>query len=216
MRAWLAAAVISPDEVPRLAALIVVTLLASAAPASAQLYRWTDGDGVPHYTNSLESVPAAHRLSARELAAPSVRGESADQPDDAAVIAFSVGAPIIVTAHLNGVPLRLLVDTGAARTLIAPAALARAGFPSDGGRPIRIVGVTGTAGAREVTVPLLEVADARIGPLTVVAHAVATIESRGAALSGGATLDGLLGRDVLQFFTLAVDAAAGQAVLRPR
>ena len=58
----------------RLAALIVATLLASAAPASAQLYWWTDGDGVPHYTNSLESVPPAYRLGARELAAPSARG----------------------------------------------------------------------------------------------------------------------------------------------
>ena len=199
----------------RVAALIVVTLLAGVAPASAQLYRWTDGDGVPHYTNSLESVPPAHRLSARELAAPSARGGSPDQPDDAAVIAFTAGAPIVVTAYLNGVPLRLLVDTGASRTVIAPAALARAGFPSEGGRPIRIVGVTGTAGAREVTVPLLEVAHGRVGPLTVVAHAVATNESR-ATVSGDATLDGLLGRDVLQFFTLAVDAAAGQAVLKLR
>jgi hypothetical protein len=166
--------------------------------------------------DSLESVPPAHRLSARELAAPSAGGDPADQPDDTTVIAFTVGAPIVVTAYLNGVPLRLLVDTGATRTLIAPAALARAGFPSDGGRPIRIIGVTGTASAREVTVTLLEVGHARVGPLTVVAHAVATTDSRAAGASGDATLDGLLGRDVLQFFTLAVDAAAGQAVLRPR
>ena len=196
--------------------LLVLVILVTAAPASAQLYQWTDGDGIPHYTNSLESVPAAYRQSVRELSAPSARAGEAAPPSDATVISAADGAPIVVTAYLNGVPLRLLVDTGAARTLIGPAALARAGFPSDDGRPIRIIGVTGTASAREVMVPLLEIAQARVGPLAVVAHAIATREGRGSGVSGDAPLDGLLGRDVLQFFTLAVDAAAGQAVLRPR
>ena len=63
--------------------------------------------------------------------------------------------------------------------------------------------------AREVVVPLLDVAGARVGPLRVIAH------DPGASSTAGA-VDGLLGRDVLDYFTLTVDAAAGRATLTPR
>lgn len=114
-----------------------------------------------------------------------------------------------VAAWLNGVPLTLIVDTGAERTVISPAALARAGFGGEPAQPVRIVGATGAATASLVTVPLLDVAGARIGPLPVIVH----------ALPGGgpsAPVDGLLGRDVLEAFTLTVDTVAGRATLTPR
>ena len=198
--------------------LVIVVLLLLAAPASAELYRWTDGDGIAHYTNSPDSVPAAYRTTVVELVAPSPRPGEAATPDASTAIVFASGAPIIALAHLNGVPLRLLVDTGASRTLISPAALTRAGYPPGGGRVIRIAGVTGTALAREVTVPALEVSNARVGPITVLAYAVGPGEGPAASAASvpADAVDGLLGRDVLQFFTLAVDTAAGQAVLKPR
>ena len=48
-------------------------------------------------------------------------------------------------------------------------------------------------------------AGARVGPLTVIVHDV-----------GLADIDGLLGRDVLDRFTLTVDSARGRATLVPR
>ncbi len=39
----------------------VCVILATALTAPAQTYRWTDGQGVLHFTDSLESVPAKYR-----------------------------------------------------------------------------------------------------------------------------------------------------------
>ena len=114
------------------------------------------------------------------------------------------GGPLVVDASLNGVPLRLVLDTGADRTLISPAAMARAGFDASGSTQVHIRGVTGDAVATLVSVPGLDVAGTRVGPVAVVVHALP-----------GQGADGLLGRDVLDAFTLTVDAAAQRATLDP-
>jgi hypothetical protein len=59
--------------------------------------------------------------------------------------------------------------------------------------------------ASELVVPRLEVAGARVGPLRVI-----VIDTP------ADSLDGLLGRDVLDYFTLTVDGTAGRATLTPR
>jgi predicted aspartyl protease len=102
-------------------------------------------------------------------------------------------------------PYGFIVDTGAERTVIAPAALARAGLDAGRGREVGIVGVTGSAAAREVLVERLDVGGTRVGPISVIAHDI-----------GFRGVDGLLGRDVLDAFTVTIDAAAGRATLAPR
>lgn len=181
----------------------------AAAAAAAQLYQWTDADGTVHYTADLSSIPPAYRDGARELSHPQARPASAAAEPESASITFNPRAPITVGVRLNGVPLTLIVDTGAERTVISPAAIERAGFGGQAGRPIRIVGVTGTATATLVTVPLLDVAGARIGPLAVIVHALP-------ADGRAEPVDGLLGRDVLDAFTLTVDTASGRATLTLR
>jgi len=131
------------------------------------------------------------------------------------------GAPITVEARLNGIPLTLIVDTGADRTVISPEVIARAGLGGQAGRTVQVVGVTGTSTATLVTLPLLDIAGARIGPLVVVAHALpATFRgggaSEGAGESPAGAIDGLLGRDVLDAFTLSVDSGSGRATLTLR
>ena len=131
------------------------------------------------------------------------------------------GAPITVEARLNGVPLTLIVDTGADRTVISPEVIERAGIGGQAGRAVQVVGVTGTSTATLVTVPLLDVAGARIGPLVVVAYALpatfrGTGSSDGAGGSAAGAVDGLLGRDVLDAFTLSLDVGSGRATLTLR
>lgn len=184
---------------------LVVVFVGSA---EAQLYRWTDAEGVTRYTNDPASIPPAFRARAHDIGSPQGRPPLPPAPRppavDPTVIPFAAGGPIRAAASLNGAPLTLMLDTGAERTVISPAALSRAGIASLG-RAVQILGVTGGAAAREVTVERLDLAGTRLGPLAIIVHDV-----------GLGDVDGLLGRDVLDYFTLTIDAAAGRAVLAPR
>ncbi len=188
-----------------LAALATIVTLVS--PAWAQLYRWTDAAGTIYYTTDLATIPPAYRDSARDIGAPTPGPQHAPPPPPAAaaIVIPYTGGPLVVDASLNGVPLRLVLDTGADRTLISPAAMARAGFAVTGGTPVHIRGVTGDAVAALVSVPRLDVAGTQLGPVAVVVHALP-----------GQSVDGLLGRDVLDAFTLTVDAVSQRAILVPR
>ena len=191
------------------ATVALLLVLALAPPAFAQLYQWTDADGVTRYTNDHESIPPEYRERAREIGSPQARPVEPGQPEtpatDPSVIPITGPGPIRASVSINGVGLTLVLDTGADRTVVSPAALARTGLDTGTSRTVNIVGVTGSASAREVVVPLLDVAGVRVGPLAVIVHDV-----------GLADIDGLLGRDVLDRFTLTVDSAGGRAILAPR
>jgi predicted aspartyl protease len=183
----------------------LIIAAATAGPAAGQLFQWTDAAGVVRYTNDLATIPPAYRDGARDIGSPQPRAPEPRPTVDSTVIPFAAGGPILAAVSLNGTPLTLMVDTGAERTLIAPAALARAGLGAARGREVRILGVTGSATAHEVLVERLDLGGTRVGPLAVIAHDI-----------GAGAVDGLLGRDVLDAFTLTIDAAGGRAVLTPR
>jgi hypothetical protein len=216
----------------KLAALVAGLMLAIASPAAGALYRWVDAAGVTYYTSDRNTIPEQYRASAKELEHPSAQqAQSAPSPvspagspvspagspvspapspvspaasPSGAVVPRPTGSPIMVDALLNGVQLRLVLDTGADRTVISPAALTRAGIDMTGGTPFRISGVTGSSSASLVNVPRLDIAGAQVGPLGVVAFAVP------------GEFDGLLGRDVLDAFTVTFDPAQNRATLAPR
>ena len=203
----------------RLLSALVVALgcLALAGPAVAQLYSWTDERGVVHYTADPAAVPPAFRTPDMPLPTDPVSVDrqggwetwGVTQPARPAVttVQFSPGEPIVVTARLNGVQLALLLDTGADRTLVTPDAMLRAGYGVEVAQAsaVAILGVTGAAAAPQVTVTTLDVAGARVGPVSLLVH--------DAGLTG---IDGLLGRDVLDAFTVTIDSGAGRATLAPR
>ena len=188
--------------------LVALALMAWVTPAVAELYQWTDASGVRYYTSDLATIPEAYRPGARDVGSPrprdavplETRGDA-----DVGVMPFEAGRPIVAGVEINGAALRLIVDTGAERTMLSPAAVARAGLSVEGAQPVRIVSVTGTAIGSELVVPRMDVAGARVGPLRVIVHDARVRDA-----------DGLLGRDVLDFFTLTVDSTAGRAILKPR
>jgi predicted aspartyl protease len=165
-----------------------------------------------HYTADPAAIPAQFRDSAVLLSAPQARPAPPLDPRTPVSLRFTPGAPLTVEARLNGTPLTLIVDTGADRTVISPAAVERAGLAGQPGRSIQVVGVTGTATASLVILPLLDVAGARIGPLPVIVYALPSTLRGGE----GAGVDGLLGRDVLDAFVLSIDSASGRATLTLR
>lgn len=184
-----------------------VLVLLAFGSADAQLYRWTDAQGVVRYTNDPSTIPPAHRDAATDIGSPAPRPAPPPRPvaERGAVTPFAAGGPINVAASIDGVRLVLMVDTGADRTVISPAALARVGLQAAPGRAVRVLGVAGAASAGEAMVERLDLAGSRVGPLPVIVLDV-----------GVAGIDGLLGRDVLDHFTLTIDTARGQATLVPR
>ena len=196
----------------RACALILSGLLlagVAATPAAAQdtdtrVYQWADDQGTVHYSTGLESVPERHRPAARPL--PVAPRGSAPEPPGSVAIPFTPGAPILVQVTLNGTGTVVLVlDTGADRTMISPAALTRLGVELPQTYRAEVRGVTGATRADLVWVSSLSVDGLAVGPLAVVAHD-----------PGLRTAEGLLGQDFLSVHAVTIDALAGVVTIRAR
>jgi aspartyl protease/uncharacterized protein DUF4124 len=194
------------------------SLLSGAfAPASAQIYRWTDERGEVRFSQGIHSVPPQFRGGAVIVGSPSQAPPPAPTapepaapnaaPTGVARIPFTPGQPIMVSAKINGGgSTQLILDTGAQGTLISPTALAALGVSYRDAVRGSIKGVTGDANVLAVRIESIEVEGARVGPLMVVSHD-----------SGlGAGRDGLLGRDFLDHFIVTIDSSARVVTLTPK
>lgn len=106
---------------------------------------------------------------------------------------------LFVTAGIGGHPVRLLVDTGAERTVLTETAVARLGLPKDPQHMTRSVGIGGSSANWDVIVPGLTLGDTRF-PIHHVAVGNFAIDH-----TGGPPADGLLGADLLLAFELDID-----------
>jgi hypothetical protein len=194
-------------RIHRLVGALGVLLL--PALASAQVYRWEDGaDGTLHFTNTYERVPEPHRSEvgppvpvAPEPVAPPVASSSSALTR----IPYTPGSPIVVNASIGGAgSVALILDTGADRTMVSPAALGRIGIAVANARPAHIKGVTGTSQGSIVQVASVEVGQARVAPLSIIVH------------DADLRTDGLLGRDFLEHFTVTIDSKERQVTLAPK
>lgn len=196
-------------------ALLVVVLIGAASPALAQVYRWVDDQGNAHYADKLPGIPERYRsraepLGYRNAPAPPPGANAPSGPTVAAggaSIRYVPGERILVDVRLNGrASARLLLDTGADVTLINPSSLTAAGADlarSSGRAEIR--GVTGSDRVISVMLESIEVGQARVERLPVVAYEMGSRES-----------DGLLGRDFLDRFNLSIDSSRGVVILTPK
>lgn len=174
------------------------------AVARAEVYHWVDEQGTHHYTTGLESVPEGYRAEARPLGGSTqVESQPGSSPNRVASLTFTPGSPILVSARINGAgPVTLVLDTGADRTVVAPAALSRLGIPTAPATRAEIKGVTGVSPAEMVWVHSVQVGEALVGPLPIVVHD-----------AGLGHAEGLLGRDFLAPFTVTIDAKTGVVTL---
>jgi predicted aspartyl protease len=196
--------------------LILLVFLPVVAPrcASAQvaIYRWVDTEGDIHYSQGIDSVPVRSRSGAviighdrpPEPSAPS----APTPPPGSGQVRFTPGQPIMVTARINDAgSAQLMLDTGAARTLVNPSVLSALGVSYANAMRASLKGVTGQAEVDAVRLDSIEVGGARYGPLVVISHDTGF---------GRLKVDGLLGRDYLDNFTLMIDNAAGLLTLTPK
>ena len=184
-------------------------ILLVPSPGSAQVYRWEDQDAL-HFTNTYERVPAANRpqVGPQIPVAPEPVAPASPAPPLSGVtkIPYSPGSPILVTASIGGAgSVTLILDTGADRTMVSPEALGRLGISYADGARAEIKGVTGTSLGSMVEVNSIEVGQAKVGPLRIVAHDADLKKA-----------DGLLGRDFLEHFTVTIDSKEQQVTLAPK
>jgi predicted aspartyl protease len=188
--------------------LFMVVLL--GGEARADIYSWMDDQGTQHYTTRYESIPEPYRPRAQTLSLP----QSPPPPQNlkpgppargTTRISFMSGSPVLAAARINGAgPVTLILDTGADRTLVKASVLSGLGISIENSNRVAIKGVTGTDYATAVWVNSVEVGEAKVGPLLIIAH---DTDLKGA--------DGLLGRDFLASFNVTIDPKEQIVTLTP-
>lgn len=190
-------------------AVLMLVLLAVPRDSVAQVYRWTDEQGTPHYAEGLSNVPERYRSQVESLGNRNLRppafGPGAG--GERTTIRYTPGQPIIVDVRLNGrTSAQLVLDTGAGSTLISPRTLSAAGVSlRDPVAQGRVTGVTGSDRVFYVVVDSLEVGNARVVDMPVMSYEIA-----------GLPHDGLLGRDFLDRFAVTIDSTRGEVTLAPK
>ena len=178
--------------------------------AGGDIYYWVDDQGTQYYTTRLESIPEPYRSKAVPLSlpiSPPVPPEITPRPSLKGVtkISFTPGSPVLVSVKINGAgPVTLILDTGAERTLVTPSALSRLGISFENALRGVLKGVTGASYTEALWVNSVEVEEARVGPLLIIAH---DVDLKGA--------DGLLGRDFLANFNVTIDTKEQVVTLAP-
>ncbi len=196
-------------------ALLSVSLLI-AAPASGEIFRWTDADGRLHFTQSLDQVPAAHREEARKRAeqqAPrrvqtyeSALPAAAARQRSGRVLRIPFqrhGQVMKVTARLNDhLEAPFLIDTGASGVSLPAWVAQRLGIHVGPDTPgVFVSTANGVVQLPVVTLDSVQLGDARVERLQ------ATVNP---------SLDvGLLGGAFFNNFVYGVDAAASVITLSP-
>ena len=191
-------------------AFITICYLLLPKPALADIYYWVDDQGTQYYTTSLESIPEPYRSKAQQLllpTSPPVPPEITPNPPrkNLVKISFTPGSPILISAKINGAgPITLILDTGSDGTLVAPSALSNLGISMENAQKATVRSVTGMRYADAIWVNSVEVGEAKVGPLLIIAH---DVKMKGA--------DGLLGRDFLANFDVSIDSKEGVVTLTP-
>lgn len=114
---------------------------------------------------------------------------------------------MFITADIGNQPVRLLVDTGAERTVLTEAAVARLGLPHDTRHATRSVGIGGMSANWDVFIPGIVLGNTRF-PVQRLAVGDFTVDH-----TSGPPADGLLGADILLAFELDIDAPDRQLTL---
>jgi len=160
-----------------IAALVLFVAAMWPSDATAQIYRYVDERGTPHYVDGVDNVPERFR-------------------------AFLPGRHILVEARINdSTAVKLILDTGAANTLISPRALAAAGVSlTRGVRTARTRGVARDTEVEVQQVPIssISVGEARVANLVVSSYEMDMPEA-----------EGLLGQDFLGNFNVSIDSGSG-------
>jgi predicted aspartyl protease len=165
-----------------------------------QLELMDHGDGAAFDRCYQEAAPRALQA----LAA----GRLAEHAAHASATIETTGSMIFVPALLNGLKARLLLDTGATKTIIRPKLAQLAGIEPGREAPLARMIV---AGGGQLSVPLVRAQSLAINEAAVQAIEIGVYE----AVPDLPDVDGILGTDYLSHFTVTIDRQKGTLLLVP-
>ncbi len=146
------------------------------------------------------------------LAAPAGAQAACVVQPRTAVALQAMAGHLVVPVMVNGIVAQLVLDTGAERSLVTPAAVQRLGLTLDEWVGSRMRGVGGIVEHRNASPRSLSLGGIALQRRTLTRDTSLTVGPIPLAERSGQAIDGLLGRDFLSRFDLALDLRAGSAV----
>ncbi|HET8578380.1 MAG TPA: aspartyl protease family protein [Methylomirabilota bacterium] len=198
----------------RALALVAVTLLLlGIGPAAAQgMYRWVDENGDAHIASRIEDVPEQYRGRATSITQPgpkpheSCSGFPTDSKGTTRVPFSLERQHMVIVGCINDKgPFRFMFDTGwAGNSAVSPEVLERLGVNLKNAPVVAIAGVGGVTSARVTMIRSLQIGNARLGPMEILAYGLFR------------EWDGILGADFTTRFIIEIDNKRGILTLTPR
>jgi clan AA aspartic protease (TIGR02281 family) len=197
-----------------------VVLLLPLSVAVGKIYKWVDRHGAVHFTDNPDAVPAPYRDQIKTSSEPdlpppqprlqpqapqAVPVRTPHAPQGIVAPLQRVGNAMLVQAMLNGfVQAPLVVDTGAAFTVISIASARRLGLDLQRAAVIPMQSVSGPFLARLTKVRSISVGGATVDDVEVIVHDTSPGENVG-----------LLGMSFLDSFQVTISAASNAMRLTP-
>lgn len=169
----------------------LLTVLAAPAVQAADYYECQGGDGAISHSVS----PCAGNAVARKIVDASAPATVRLGTGSGVVqVAGSRRGHFVIAGAINGVPVSMMVDTGASLVSISPSAARRMGLDLNSGRPITLDTANGLAPGVAITLRVVE------GLGSSVRNVAGVVMSKD--MKGG---DVLLGMSFLQHFDLNIE-----------
>ncbi len=124
-----------------------------------------------------------------------------------------IGGHLLVTALLNGQHARLILDTGAERSLVTPGAVRRLGLALDRWVGTTLMGIGGLERHQNAAPQSFELGGVSLRHPTIFHDSSLAVGQLPLGRVGGQPVDGLLGRDFLAAFDVLIDVPGRRLTL---
>ena len=124
------------------------------------MYKWTDRWGSIHFTDDVRSIPkgaTVKKLGSGGGHVSTVANPHQNLKQLKVEVPYSmIGNSMIIKTSVNGVPMRMILDTGASLVMIPPAVAKRAGIQTEKVKQTKLITANGKTSAPQVFIDELK------------------------------------------------------------
>lgn len=188
--------------------MLMLTGLLLPGIATATTYKWLDRWGTTHFTDNIRDVPdgiQAEAVGGGRISEVSNPHKISNLSREISFRKF--GGGMVLDVSVNGVPARMMLDTGATFVTVPPAVASRAGIKSQGVETIGLYTANGRINVPKVFIRKMQVGDVEaedIAGAIVLGHLPEAPDM------------GLLGMSYLERFKFHIDQERSVLILQRR